>query len=132
MVSHLGSPITPLSKYPHYTNLHRFVACMRAQENGVPDVTDRLKRRFVIFGLPLPTNQSARWLFGSILAGRFDSDSSQASELAGATLTVLSKVRDFLTPTLAKPHYQFSLHDVAKVRLNCIISARLFCRVLGD
>lgn len=94
------------------------MACLRVQEAGAPEITDRLKRQFVLLGLAQPTDVEARRLFGAILEGRFrggPQPSGLASDLAAATLGLLGRARAALTPTLAKPHYQFSLHDAARL-----------------
>ncbi|KAL6769277.1 DHC15 [Auxenochlorella protothecoides x Auxenochlorella symbiontica] len=99
----------------------QYVACMRAPGVGSQDIPSRLKRQFAIFGLPSPSVESVSSMFGAVLEGRFHTAAvgravaDAASSLVAATLAVLEEAQANLQPTLPRLHYQFSLHDVAKV-----------------
>lgn len=124
----LGSPYRPAkpdtgcgAHHPSPQHMCRYVACMRAPGVGSQDIPSRLKRQFAIFGLPSPSVESVSSMFGAVLEGRFHTAAfgravaDAASSLVAATLAVLEEAQANLQPALPRLHYQFSLHDVAKV-----------------
>ena len=110
----------------------QYVGCLNPAV-GTCHINPRLQRRF--FGIlvePL-SDESLQTIYVSILRTHFRKDFHKsvyelAPKLVKATLEFHLRVCNQFTPTLAKAHYQFSLHDISKLFSGILLSEPLLFR----
>ncbi|CAD7698753.1 unnamed protein product [Ostreobium quekettii] len=108
----------------------RFVAAMNQPGGGKNDIPNRLKRRFVIFNVPLPSVAAINNIFGTLVEGRFDPSAftddviQVAQKLVPMTVTLWNKVQTKMLPTPAKFHYLFNMRELSKVFQGVILASR--------
>ena len=103
---------------------------MQTPAAGRNDFPPRLKRHFAMLCVPTPTPAALAAMFGPIVRGRFDAAivgpdlAALAASAVAATVDVWQRVRSRLLPTPAKPHYAFTLRDVARVVRGLLLADR--------
>ena len=101
-------------------DLH-WVSAMPRPSSSSNDLPPRLKRHFMIIGVPMPSQRVILRVFGSIIdAWAVLNKVSPAvqvvlSALPTATYTLLLSVQEKLLPTPAKFHYTFNIRDISRV-----------------
>ncbi|KDD75755.1 hydrolytic ATP binding site of dynein motor region D1, partial [Helicosporidium sp. ATCC 50920] len=100
----------------------QYVAAIRTPGVGWNDIPNRLKGRFAAFGVAPPSSATMDAIFGRLLAGRFGPEGDGLSPLSRvsrslipATVAVWREAQAKLQPGPNKPHYAFSLHDLARL-----------------
>ena len=103
---------------------------MQTPAAGRNDIPNRLKRHFAIFAVPTPTPAALASIFGPIVRGRFDATRvpspfrALAPATVPATVALWQACRAKLLPTPDKPHYAFTLRDVAPVVRGLVLADR--------
>lgn len=101
-------------------DLH-WVAAMARPSSSSNDIPPRLKRHFMIIGVPMPSQRVILRVFGSIIDAWAALNKASApvqaalSALPAATYTLLLTVQEKLLPTPAKFHYTFNIRDISRV-----------------
>jgi len=92
-----------------------------AHSPGRNGLTARLLRYFRAFSLPSMTAKSINRIFGPFLNGFFAQEGFPtavkrlSSRLIDSTIVVYNEMRAALPPTPSRPHYRYSIHDIARV-----------------
>lgn len=108
----------------------QYIAAMNTPGGGKNDIPNRLKRQFCCFNVPLPSVAAINAVFGSLVLGRFDSNTfsdevvQAASKLVPATVLLWNKVQAKMLPTPAKFHYLFNMRELSKVFQGVILATR--------
>ncbi len=101
-------------------DLH-WVAAMPRPSSSSNDLPPRLKRHFMVVGVPMPSQRVILRVFGSILDAWAALNNVPApiqavlSTLPAATYSLLLAVQEKLLPTPAKFHYAFNIRDISRV-----------------
>jgi dynein heavy chain len=100
----------------------QYVAAMGHPTGGRNDVPDRLKSKFFIFNMVLPSTVSVDNIYGNIMRARFSAKAGAkhqvvelAQKLTGATIDVWNKVQRSLLPTPSRFHYVFNMRELSRV-----------------
>eukprot|EP00002_Diphylleia_rotans_P013390 TRINITY_DN2619_c0_g1_i7.p1 TRINITY_DN2619_c0_g1~~TRINITY_DN2619_c0_g1_i7.p1 ORF type:complete len:4501 (-),score=1146.89 TRINITY_DN2619_c0_g1_i7:169-13671(-) len=94
---------------------------------GHRKVDPRFLRHFALFGVPFPSTDCIKQIYGSILSNHlvsFDPSISKMSDrIVAATIELqLDKIRPVFFPTANKFHYNFSMRDMTNVILGLQLS----------
>lgn len=122
----LEKPIGDM-KYMVDTN---YIAAMNHPGGGKNDIPNRLKRQFAIFNVPLPSVTAINNIFGSLVQGRFDSETfshevvNVSQKLVPMTLSLWNKIQAKMLPTPTKFHYLFNMRELSKVFQGLILASR--------
>ena len=98
-----------------------YYAAMAQPGGGKNDLPHRLKRQFVCVNMTLPAKASIDNIFGSILRGRFTTQSfdqktvDMALKLTDATIVFWEKIKAKMLPTPSQFHYLFNMRDLSRV-----------------
>ncbi|CAE7947026.1 SWA2, partial [Symbiodinium sp. KB8] len=86
------------------------------------DIPNRLKSKFFLFNMVLPSTVSADNIYGSILRARFNAKQGTSAgilsltrNVTAATISVWTKVQKVLLPTPSRFHYIFNLRELSRV-----------------
>jgi len=100
----------------------QYLAGMGQPGGGRNDVPSRLKSKFFLFNMVLPSIVSVDNIYGSILRARLNHKSgvdpsviAATRQLTAATISVWSKAQATLLPTPARFHYVFSMRELSRV-----------------
>jgi len=100
----------------------QYVAAMGHPGGGRNDIPNRLKSKFLVFNMVLPSNVSADNIYGNIMRARWNAKSgldsgvlSLSRKLTTATIAVWSKVQKSLLPTPARFHYIFNMRELSRI-----------------
>jgi len=98
-----------------------YVAAMGHPGGGKNDIPNRLKSKFFVFNMVLPSITSINDIYGQMLSGRFTSKDfkedvlEQVSKLTATTITVWRTMKQKMLPTPAKFHYVFNMRELSRV-----------------
>ncbi|CAK9087235.1 unnamed protein product [Durusdinium trenchii] len=99
-----------------------YIAAMMHPGGGRNDIPNRLKSKFFLFNMVLPSTVSADNIYGSILRARFNTKLgvdggvvALSANLTTATIALWTKVQKVLLPTPARFHYIFNLRELSRV-----------------
>ena len=99
----------------------QYLAAMQHPGGGRNDIPNRLKRKFFIFNLVLPSITSINDIYGQMLNGRFSPNEfdvnviSSVQKLTTATIQLWSSMKAKMLPTPTKFHYIFNMRDLSRV-----------------
>ncbi|CAE8616972.1 unnamed protein product [Polarella glacialis] len=100
----------------------QYVAATCHPGGGRNDVPSRLKSKFLVFNMVLPSNISADNIYGSILRARFNTKLgvdagivNLTRKLTAATISLWTKVQKSLLPTPARFHYSFNMRELSRI-----------------
>ena len=100
----------------------KYIAAMGHPGGGRNDVPNRLKSKFFLFNMVLPSTVSADNIYGNILRARFNAKRgvdagiiALTANLTSATIALWTKVQRVLLPTPARFHYIFNLRELSRV-----------------
>eukprot|EP00931_Biecheleriopsis_adriatica_P081368 TRINITY_DN5469_c0_g1_i1.p1 TRINITY_DN5469_c0_g1~~TRINITY_DN5469_c0_g1_i1.p1 ORF type:complete len:4656 (-),score=1282.68 TRINITY_DN5469_c0_g1_i1:88-14055(-) len=100
----------------------QYVAAMGHPGGGRNDIPNRLKSKFLVFNMVLPSTVSADNIYGNILRARFTAKQgvdagiiALTRELTSATIAIWTKVQKSLLPTPARFHYIFNMRELSRV-----------------
>jgi dynein heavy chain len=98
-----------------------WVASMGHPGGGRNDIPHRMKSKFFIFNLVLPSITSINDIYGQMLNGRFTAKEFDSStmeivrELTKVTIQLWNKMKQKMLPTPAKFHYNFNMRELSRV-----------------
>ncbi|CAM9820421.1 unnamed protein product [Heterosigma akashiwo] len=98
-----------------------YVAAMGHPGGGKNDIPNRLKSKFFIFNLVLPSITSINDIYGQMLAGRFTSKDfggpvlDVVGKLTKTTIELWRTMKAKMLPTPAKFHYVFNMRELSRV-----------------
>lgn len=98
-----------------------FMGSFQHPGGGKNDIPNRLKSKFYIFNLVLPSMTSINDIYGQMLAGRFPAATSSqellsvVNKLTEGTINLWRTMKDKMLPTPAKFHYIFNLRELSRV-----------------
>ena len=99
-----------------------FIGAMGHPGGGRNDIPNRLKSKFFLFNMVLPSTVSVDNIYGSILRARFTTKNGFAEQAIGLskkltaiTIDVWNKVKQSLLPTPARFHYIFNMRELSRV-----------------
>jgi len=99
----------------------QWVGAMTHPGAGRNDVPNRLKAKFFIFNLVLPSITSINDMYGQMLDGRFTKKDfneealNVVNELTKVTIQLWNKMKNKMLPTPAKFHYVFNMRELSRV-----------------
>jgi len=100
----------------------QYVAAMGHPGGGKNDIPNRLKSKFLVFNMTLPSTVSVDSIFGSIMRVKFSQKAGAkapvielSKRLCAATVDVWDKVKRSLLPTPLRFHYIFNMRDLSRV-----------------
>ena len=99
----------------------QYMAAMQHPGGGKNDIPNRLKSKFFIFNMVLPSITSINDIYGQMLQGRFPDKQvpaetlSVVNNLTQATIALWRTMKDKMLPTPAKFHYIFNLRELSRV-----------------
>lgn len=100
----------------------KYIAAMGHPGGGRNDIPNRLKSKFFLFNMVLPSTVSADNIYGNILRARFNAKRgvdagiiALTASLTSATIALWTKVQRVLLPTPARFHYIFNLRELSRV-----------------
>lgn len=100
----------------------QYIAAMGHPGGGRNDIPNRLKSKFLLFNMVLPSNVSADNIYGSILRARFNAKQGMEQGiinlsrlLTQATISVWARVQKSMLPTPARFHYIFNMRELSRV-----------------
>jgi dynein heavy chain len=101
-------------------DLH-WIAAMPRPSSSSNDLPPRLKRHFLVIGVPMPSQRVVLRVFGSIMDAWAtlnkipEQVQAVLSVLPAATYALLQSMLEKLLPTPAKFHYTFNIRDISRV-----------------
>merc|ERR1719199_691098 len=100
----------------------QYIAAMQHPTGGRNDVPNRLKSKFLMFNMVIPSIVSVDNIYGSILRARFNAKHGAdpavialTKRLTSATIGVWSKVKRMLLPTPSRFYYVFNMRELSRV-----------------
>jgi dynein heavy chain len=99
----------------------QWVGAMTHPGGGRNDVPNRLKAKFFIFNLVLPSITSINDMYGQMLDGRFTKKDfgpeclNVVGEFTKVTIQLWNKMKGKMLPTPAKFHYVFNMRELSRV-----------------
>eukprot|EP00928_Gymnodinium_smaydae_P021973 TRINITY_DN18608_c0_g3_i2.p1 TRINITY_DN18608_c0_g3~~TRINITY_DN18608_c0_g3_i2.p1 ORF type:complete len:2564 (-),score=332.72 TRINITY_DN18608_c0_g3_i2:161-7795(-) len=100
----------------------QYVAAMGHPGGGRNDIPNRLKSKFLLFNMTLPSEVSVDNIYGNIMKARFNAKQGASAEvialtrrLNGLTIAVWSKTQKLLPPTPSRFHYVFNMRELSRV-----------------
>jgi dynein heavy chain len=99
----------------------QYIGAMQHPGGGRNDIPNRLKSKFFIFNLVLPSITSINDIYGQMLTGRFtkkefDKDAQSVVHcLTKATIGLWNEMKRKMLPTPAKFHYVFNMRELSRV-----------------
>jgi dynein heavy chain len=100
----------------------QYVAAMGHPGGGRNDVPNRLKSKFLLINMTVPSQVSVDNIYGSILKARFNAKQGASTEvialtkkLNAVTIALWTRVQKSLPPTPSRFHYVFNMRELSRV-----------------
>jgi len=100
----------------------QYIAAMGHPTGGRNDVPNRLKSKFLVFNMVVPSTVSVDNIYGSILRVRFNQKTGAAPgvialtrRLTGATIALWHRVSRTMLPTPSRFHYVFNMRELSRI-----------------
>jgi dynein heavy chain len=100
----------------------RYLGAMAHPGGGKNDIPSRLKSKFFIFNMVLPSETSVDNIYGQILRAKYNTKNgakegvcSLVGRVTKATINLWNQVKGKMLPTPSRFHYIFNMRDLSRI-----------------